>query len=143
MNDIEEIWKDIEGYEGLYQISNLGRVKSLKRYSKYKNSKRFINEKIIKLQKSKNGYLRVELCKNNIKKKYLIHRLVGYAFLNNYDNNLEINHKDGNKQNNNVENLEWITRSENERHAYKMGLAKNTEKQRIAVSNCNKNKRTI
>ncbi len=139
--EVEEVWKNIKGYENLYQVSNLGRIKSLARYSAYRNSKRFINEKIMKLHKSYNGYLRVELCKNNITKKYLVHRLVAYAFLNEHDNNLEINHKDGNKQNNKIENLEWVSRSENEKHAYKIGLAKNTEKQRIAVSNCNKNKR--
>ena len=94
-----ETWKNIKGYEGLYQISNKGRVKSL--YNK--NNKK---EKILK-PGERNEYLCVSLYKNNKKNVYSIHRLVAQAFLPNPDNLPVVNHKDENKLNNNVENLEW------------------------------------
>ena len=94
-----EEWRDIKGYEGLYQISNKGGVKSLH------NKK----EKILKPFKSNNNYLSINLYKNNKLKTYLIHRLVAEAFLPNPDNLPVVNHKDENKLNNNVENLEWCT----------------------------------
>ena len=94
-----EIWKDIKGFDGLYQISNLGNVKSLKR--KYRK-----NEIFIKKHKDKNGYTFVALSKNNISKNFLVHRLVAQAFIPNPDNLLEINHKNEIKDDNRVENLE-------------------------------------
>ena len=100
---MKEIWKDIKNYEGLYQISNLGRVKSLW----------YGREKILIPVKLKNGYLRVILCKNGILKTYYVHRLVAEAFLDNPNNLPQVNHKDENKQNNNVENLEWCTNEYN------------------------------
>lgn len=114
---MQEIWKDVEGYEGLYRVSNKGRIKSLN----YKNTQRI---KILKQYESTNGYLRTCLCKNGIAKFFLIHRLVAQAFINNQHNLLEVNHIDGNKQNNNVNNLEWCTRSENNVHAIKNNLRK-------------------
>lgn len=94
----KEIWKDILGYEGLYQVSNFGRVKSLK----------FGKEKILIPGKNKKtGYLQVVLCKENILKTYLVHRLVAEAFIDNPDNLPQVNHKDENKLNNVVSNLEW------------------------------------
>ena len=97
-----EIWKDIEGYEGLYQVSNLGRVKSLGNGSS-NNSK----ERILKSYKNNNGYLRVFLCKEQIRKIYLVHRLVASAFIPNTDNLPQVNHIDEDKTNNRVDNLEW------------------------------------
>jgi hypothetical protein len=97
-----EIWKDIEGYEGIYQISNIGRVKSFPRRGAYKT------EYILNPQITKKGYCRVRLC-NNSSKMYMIHRLVAQAFIPNTDNLPFINHKDENKKNNNVDNLEWCT----------------------------------
>lgn len=95
---MEEIWKNIEGFEGLYQISNYGNVKSLK-YGK---------ERILKPRKDKDGYLRVGLYINGKGKDYTIHRLVAlYFILNNDLFKTQINHKDENKENNNVNNLEW------------------------------------
>lgn len=91
-----EIWRDIEGYPN-YQVSSEGRVKSLK-YGK---------EKILKNIKNNTGYLSVNLCKEGKIKHYLIHRLVAYAFMNNPDNLPQVNHKDENKTNNRVENLEY------------------------------------
>lgn len=101
---MEEIWKDIEGYEGLYQVSNFGRVK------------RVTTGRILKSGKDKDGYLKVILCKNNIKSTKTIHRLVAQAFIPNPENKLEVNHIDEDKANNNVNNLEWSTRKENLNH---------------------------
>ena len=98
---MEEIWKDIEGYEGLYQVSNVGRVKSLR------------NNIILKNSIKRNGYESVKLSANNISKEYYIHRLVANAFISNPNNYLEINHKDEDKANNCADNLEWCTREYN------------------------------
>lgn len=97
-----EIFKDIEGYEGLYQISDHGRVKSL-------NYNHTDKERILKLSKRKDGYLRVQLWKNRNYKNYYVHRLVAQAFLDNPYNLNEINHKDEDKTNNHVDNLEFCT----------------------------------
>ena len=101
-----EIWKDIEGFEGLYQVSNLGRVKSLN----YNHTKK---EKILKLQLHGTGYLLVVLYKESKGKIYQVHRLVVQAFIPNLENKPQVNHKDEDKTNNKVENLEWTTRKEN------------------------------
>ena len=101
-----EIWKDIAGYEGLYQVSNLGRVKSL---GNNKNSK----EKILKPFFNRDGYLLVNLCKEGKSKQYRVHRLVAQAFILNPEDKPEVNHKDEDKTNNKVENLEWVTSKEN------------------------------
>lgn len=98
-----EEWKPIEGYEGLYEVSNLGRVKSLW-YGK---------ERMLKMGKDKLGYLRVFLCNNNKGKNFLIHRLVAKAFIPNPDNKPFIDHIDTNPSNNRIENLRWCTHKEN------------------------------
>ena len=95
---MEEIWKDKKYYEGRYQVSSCGRVKSLKR-------KNVLKEKILKPYVDKDGYLTVAL--NNPRKTFLVHRLVAEAFIPNPDNLPQVNHKDENKQNNVVSNLEW------------------------------------
>lgn len=100
-----EVWKDIEGYEGLYQVSNKGRVKSLGN-GKSNNSK----ERTLKLTKNKDGYLKISLFKNGKIKSYLVHRLVATTFIPNPDNLSEINHIDENKENNCANNLEWCNR---------------------------------
>lgn len=108
----EEMWKDIEGYEGLYQISNLGRVKSLDRViDKYHH----VKEKILQLQINKRGYYTLMLSKNGVAKRFEIHRLVGLNFITN--NSECFNHIDGDKLNNNLNNLEPCTFSENINHA--------------------------
>lgn len=105
-----EIWKDIENYEGYYQISNYGRVKNLK------------TQNILSLSDINNvGYYRITLYTPN-KKRFFIHRLVAYHFCEGYKEGLVVNHKDGDKQNNYYENLEWVTRSENDLHAYRNNL---------------------
>lgn len=105
-----EVWKDIKGYEGSYQISNLGRLKSLPRKSKRRYKSKEIIKKPSKLPK---GYLRIALAKNGTKKYFYIHRLVAEAFIPNPNELLCVNHKDCNTSNNNVDNLEWITHKDN------------------------------
>ena len=112
-----EIWKDIKGYEGLYQVSNLGNVKSLSRYHHKK-------EQILKPNLKNDGYYETTLLKNGKPKWIRTHRLVAMAFIPNLENKPQINHKDGNKLNNCVENIEWVTNQENIDHAIKMGLEK-------------------
>ena len=109
----EEIWKDIEGYEGLYQVSNMGRVKSLERTVRCGRGYKIIPERIRKARKNNYGYLQLNLYKDGKIKSYKIHRLVAQAFLENPDNLPEVNHIDENKQNNYVENLEWCSKSYN------------------------------
>ena len=110
-----EVWKDIEGYEGLYQVSNTGRVRSL-------NYKRQNKIKTLKLFKTYRGYYRVSLIKDKKKKDVFIHRLVAKAFLNSIPEKTYVYDKNGNKVDNSVTNLEWCTQSENIKHAYDTGL---------------------
>lgn len=105
-----EVWKDVKGYEGLYQVSNLGRVKSLARIL---NDGRKWKEKVLKLGKDKDGYLQVHLYKNGKPKMFKIYRLVAEAFIPNPDSLPCVNHKDEDKTNNTVENLEWCTHEYN------------------------------
>lgn len=99
----KEYWKPVVGYEGLYEVSNWGRVKSIK----------FGRERILKPGTNNRGYLFVNLCKNGKKKNFRVHRLVAEAFIPNPYNLPEVNHKDENKLNNNAENLEWCDRKFN------------------------------
>lgn len=104
---MKEEWRDIQGYEGLYQVSNLGRVKSLERMVSFGWSHRTISEKILKQFKLNSGYLFVCLKKDGKGKNKTIHRLVAEAFIPNPDNLPQCNHKDENPLNNCLENLEW------------------------------------
>lgn len=108
---MDEVWKPIKGYEGLYEVSNMGRVKSL----------RWPSPKILSPEKP-GGYCRIQLYKNKKKIRMLVHRLVASAFIPNPYNKPEVNHIDGDKENNKVDNLEWVTGKENTNHAMKMGL---------------------
>lgn len=105
MKSNNEKWKDIKGYEGLYQISNLGRVKSLERFT---DDGHHVMPKILS-QSSAKGYLKVGLSKKGKCKTIYVHKLVAEAFIPNVYNLPEINHKDENKENNRVDNLEWCT----------------------------------
>lgn len=121
-----EIWKDIKGYEGIYQVSNYGKVKSLDRaiWMEINNCFGKFKSNLLKQENGANGYPKVVLCKNNLPKTYLVHRLITIAFIPNPYNKPEVNHKNGIKIDNRLENLEWVTLSENHTHAYKIGLQK-------------------
>ena len=131
----KEIWKDIEGYEGLYQVSNFGKIKSLPKFinnnSKSKKIGYYSKEKILKPFYNPKGYLLIKLFKNNKNYTKKIHRLVAQAFVPNLNNLPQVNHKDGNKQNNKVNNLEWCTNKENQIHAWQHNL----QKRRIGKDN--------
>lgn len=116
MTKEKEVWKDIPGYQGYYQISNLGRVKSLQRTITHKPSKKFPNGRVVIYKERElipstdsSGYLFVQLYKSGVFKSKRIHRLVAETFLQNDKNCCQVNHKDENKHNNNVSNLEWCT----------------------------------
>lgn len=121
---LKEIWKPIKGYEGLYEVSNLGRVKALERKKNCNRGYGVIKEHFLKPNNHGTcGYYRVPLTnREHIRKYYLVHRLVAENFIENPKNLPQINHKDGNKENNAVDNLEWCTVSFNIKHAYETGL---------------------
>ena len=123
---MEEIWKDIAGYEGLYQISNKGRVKSLNRLVKDTTRDRVqkIKGRILKYCDNGKGYKMVYLNKNRERKNYYVHRLVAETFIPNPKQLPEVNHKDLNKANNKISNLEWITELDNKRHYRMTEIAK-------------------
>lgn len=118
-----EIYKDIAGYEGYYQVSNFGNVKSLDRTLKNKWGNYIRRGKVMAANKA-NRYLTVNLFINWKFKHCKIHRLVAAAFIPNPDNKPEVNHVNGDRYDNRIENLEWVTTSENEFHAYKIGIKK-------------------
>ena len=115
---MEEVWKPIKGYEDRYEVSNLGKVKSLSRKKGWCIAK----EKIIIPCTSRTGYFVVDLYKNYSRKHHQIHRLVAQAFIPNPDNKPQVNHLDGDRKNNSVDNLEWSTAKENQLHkVYTLG----------------------
>lgn len=121
---MEEIWKDIKGYEGLYQVSNMGRVKAINK------------EKTLKLIKCTNGYLKIGLYKNRKPKTFLVHRLVAQAFIDNTKKYPCVNHKDENKTNNYANNLEWCSIKQNNSYGNRSNKAiKNTDYKKIAEKN--------
>jgi hypothetical protein len=137
-----EIWKPIKGYEGLYEVSNTGKVKSIERTFTGKDGvTKSVHERILVLSLSmitkKHPIARytVELWKDNKRKRISIHRIVAITFLPNLEGKPQVNHIDGNPKNNNIENLEWATNSENVKHAYKTGLMKPKGKKPIKGTN--------
>jgi hypothetical protein len=124
-NKMKEVFKDIPNYEGLYQVSNYGRVKGLERkVIRSRNPVTFRTNKgrIIKPTTNQSGYLYIGLCKDGKLKVYILHRLIALTFIPNPNNKETINHINGIKSDNNINNLEWNTVSENHKHAYKTGL---------------------
>ena len=116
-----EIWKDIPEYEGLYQVSNSGKVKSISHRAKnnINGGERLTRGRILSQCKTPNGYLQVQLSKNEKREKKYVHRLVASTFLSNASNFSDVNHIDGNKNNNAVENLEWCSHRNNQIHMVK------------------------
>ena len=114
-----EIWKDIPGYENLYQVSNLGNIRRILFINNQVQKKKIT---IIKKQINKRNRIQASLYKNGKRKNLLVHRLVAMAFLDNPNNYPEVNHIDGNSLNNNVDNLEWCTKKYNMQHAYDNNL---------------------
>ena len=123
---MEEIWKDIKGFEGKYQVSNLGRVRGFVR----------VKGKILSYHPSSDGYLRAELRKDGKKIRFYVHRLVAQAFISNPDNLPEVNHKDEDKTNNKVDNLEWCT------HEYNANYGTAIKRMSIKMIN-GKNSKTV
>lgn len=110
---MDEIWKDVEGYEGLYQVSNKSRVRSFAKYD---------SGIIMKQTKEGCGYLQIQFKKDGKIKHYKVHRMVAKAFIPNPENKPFVNHINGIKTDNRIENLEWVTSSENLKHAHRIGL---------------------
>ena len=132
---MQEIWKDVKGYEGLYQVSNLGNVRSLNHHVMNNGIMQLRKGKILKPNINSWGYLGILLYKDGKSKRFQVHRLVAIAFIKNHLNKKEVNHIDGNKLNNNASNLEWCTRSENMKHSFLLGLEKPPMKGRCGKLN--------
>ena len=125
----KEIWKDVVGYEGYYQVSNLGQVKSLDRYVKYKRTGlRLIKGKILSQKTDRNGDKCVLICIDNKRWYVTVHRLVALMFVPNPDNKPQVGHKDETKTNNRADNLEWVTPKENS------NMPKHIERLSVALS---------
>ena len=127
---VTEIWETVKGYEGLYEVSNEGRVRSLDHeVPNGANSFRIAKGRVLRQRVNSNGYLRVCLCKENKRKDFYVHRLVVEAFIGAIPNGLEVNHIDMNRANNNLANLEIVTNSENKRKARELNWTEALEKQ--------------
>lgn len=114
--DIAEIWKPIKDFEGIYLISSYGNIKSIPRLIPTFYGFRKTKVRILKTRLDKDGYVLVNLSKDKSQNTYKVHRLVAAAFIENKDIKPEVNHKDKNKSNNKIDNLEWVTAKENSTH---------------------------
>lgn len=130
LNNLKEIWMPINGYEGIYEISNYGNIRSLDRRKRHSNIgfTSICKGQTLKPKTHANGYYEVSLCKNGKSKFKLIHRLVAQSFIENPENKPQVNHKNGNKKDNHINNLEWVTQKGNAEHAVKIGLYGNGER---------------
>ena len=120
MEDI--IWKDVPGYSGYYEVNNHGLIRGVERLITFKCKSRVCKSKVLKQRENRNGYLKVTLSRYGIKKTYETHRLIALVFLPIPLGKSCVNHINGNKLDNRIENLEWVSHSENNLHAIKLGL---------------------
>jgi hypothetical protein len=120
------VWKNIANYDEMYEVSCDGEIRSKNRFTKsISGRKRFVIGRVIKTKKNRDGYLFVTLSKNGQVQNLYVHRIVAETYISNPDNKPQVNHIDGDKKNNSVDNLEWVSVSENTKHAYKNGLSGN------------------
>lgn len=132
---MKEIWRDVDKYEGSYQVSNLGRIKSVYRID---NNHHIVKERILNQMKNWSGYMRVALSKNGKVKKHSVHRLVAKAFIPNPLNKPQVNHKDETRDNNCVDNLNWMTAKENSNYGSRnSNVLLNVKKKIKAIYNDN------
>lgn len=131
MNKSTEVWVDVPGFEGAYQVSNTGMVRSLDRKVNGRFGSSAIKKgKVLKASPNKEGYYSVSLSKKSKCTMFYIHRLLAVSFIPNLEHKREVNHINGNKQDNRLENLEWVSSSENRKHAWDTGLKFATQKMR-------------
>lgn len=126
---MKEGWKEIEGFEGVYSISNLGRVRSFPRKVKFGSQKRMTEDRVLKSSDNGRGYKYVTLSYKGVAVREYVHRLVAKHFLEKGKDRAQVNHKNGDKSDNTYNNLEWVTQEENEEHAVVNGLIGGTESQ--------------
>lgn len=126
-----EIWKDVITYEGWYQVSSFGNVRTFRAKGRGVSNTQMKEPRLLKPFKDRGGYVNVKLTKDKIEKTIMIHRLVATAFLENPNNLEQVNHIDSNRSNNNVSNLEWVSREENQAHGY---LKRNFSSKYLGVS---------
>lgn len=123
---MKEVWKDVSGFEGIYEVSNFGRVKSCERVIMRSNGRPMnFPEKVMTPSVNHKGYEIIDMQNHGKRSGGFVHRLVAKAFIPNPENKKTVNHKDGNKRNNHVDNLEWMTNLENMRHGFEKGLLTN------------------
>ena len=132
----KNLWRPIKGYEGYYEVSNSGEIKSLERTIIVSGRSRKLKEKILKPKINNDGYVHIQFSRNGCYSTFTVHRLVAEAFLEIPDDKVFVNHINGNKLDNNVQNLEWVTRSENMQHAFKLGLCSKRNRRVRILDKC-------
>lgn len=118
-----EIWKAITGFEGIYEVNTFGEIRSLTRIVLVNGNNRLLKEKLLSVRIGRDGYKSVRLSKDGKTYTKYVHRLISEAFVENPFNKTFVNHINGNKLDNRIENLEWVTHSENIKHSYNVGLS--------------------